>query len=181
VKIYTRTGDDGTTGLFSGERVSKTHPRVEAYGAVDELNSALGLARALGAQARVATVIIGVQKTLFTLGSDLATRATGKAAIPRIGADEITHLEGEIDRMTAELPPLRTFILPGGTPAGAQLQLVRAIARRAERAALRLAAEEAVNAEALVYMNRLSDFFFTLARFENFLAGRAEEAWISGA
>ncbi len=181
MKIYTRTGDDGTTGLFSGERVAKTHLRVEAYGAVDELNSALGLARALGAQTRVAATIIGVQQSLFTLGSDLATRATGKLAIPRIGAKEIAGLEGEIDRMTAELPPLRKFILPGGTPAGAQLQLVRAITRRAERAALRLAAEEAVNAEAIVYLNRLSDFFFTLARFENFLAGRAEEAWISGA
>ena len=179
MKIYTRTGDDGTTGLFSGERVSKTHLRVEAYGAVDELNSALGLARALGAQARVATVIIAVQKTLFTLGSDLATRATGKAAIPRIGADEIAHLEDEIDRMTAELPPLRTFILPGGTPAAAQLQLVRAIARRAERAALRLAAVEAVNADALVYMNRLSDFLFVASRAANH-NGAGDVLWVPG-
>jgi cob(I)alamin adenosyltransferase len=180
MKIYTRTGDDGTTGLFSGDRVAKTSLRIEAHGSVDELNSVLGVARAATPQPRVGEMLRVVQSQLFAAGADLATPHTAKPAIPRVGAAETTWLESEIDEMTAMLPPLRTFILPGGTAAAAQLQLGRAIARRAERDVLRLAAAEPINPELPVYLNRLSDFLFTLARFENFLAGRAEEPWVPG-
>ncbi len=176
MKIYTRTGDDGTTGLFSGDRVPKTHARVEAYGAVDELNAALGVARAGGAQPAVATLLDAVQRQLFKLGADLAT-PTGSRPIARIDAADIRWLETEIDLMTARLPELKAFILPGGTLAAAQLQVARTMARRAERRALRV--DDAGN-EVGIYLNRLSDFLFTLARFENLLSGTSETEWHPG-
>ncbi|MDD5200829.1 MAG: cob(I)yrinic acid a,c-diamide adenosyltransferase [Terrimicrobiaceae bacterium] len=178
MKIYTRTGDDGTTGLFSGERIAKTAPRIEAHGAIDELNSALGVARAAAPQAEVGGLIHAVQRQLFAAGADLATPAGAGPAIPRLADNETAWLETEIDRMTAVLPPLRAFILPGGTPAAAHIHLARSIARRAERDTLRLATVEPIHPELPVYLNRLSDFLFTLARFENFLAGCAEDPWI---
>jgi cob(I)alamin adenosyltransferase len=173
MKIYTRTGDDGTTGLFSGERVAKTDARVEAYGAVDELNSVLGVARASAPQPAVDMLLEAVQRQLFKLGADLATPGDS-AKIARIGADESAWLEAEIDRMTAGLPALRNFILPGGTPAAAQIHVARAISRRCEREALRV---EGCRGDIVIYLNRLSDFLFTLARFENRLAGVSDAEW----
>jgi cob(I)alamin adenosyltransferase len=173
MKIYTCTGDDGTTGLFSGERVSKTHPRVVAYGAVDEVNSILGVARASGPQAAVNELLEVVQRQLFKLGADLAT--TGDSSkIERISAAETKWLEAEMDRMMAQVPPLRNFVLPGGTPAAAHIHVARAVSRRGEREAMRV---EDCRRDALVYLNRLSDFLFTLALFENHLAGVRETEW----
>jgi cob(I)alamin adenosyltransferase len=173
MKIYTRTGDDGTTGLFSGGRVPKTHPRVEVYGTVDELNSVLGAARSSGPQPAVGGLLEAVQRQLFKLGADLATPGDN-SKVARIDAADAGWLEAEIDRMTAQLPPLSHFILPGGTPAAAQIHVARAISRRCEREALRL---EVGGREILVYLNRLSDFLFTLARFENWSSGVSEAEW----
>ncbi len=179
MKIYTRTGDDGTTGLFSGIRVAKNSARVEAYGAIDELNAALGLAAAAGPVGPVADWIREIQCMLFALGADVATPGTESGGrIVRIAPPQILRLEDGIDRMTGELPELKNFILPGGTPAAAHIHAARTICRRAERRALELAGQEPVNADAIVYLNRLSDFLFTLARWENSLRGTAETAWI---
>jgi cob(I)alamin adenosyltransferase len=173
MKIYTRTGDDGTTGLFSGERVSKTHARVEVYGTVDEMNSVLGVARSTGPQPAVASLLENVQRQLFKLGADLATPGH-RARVARIGEADIEWLEAEIDRMTAGLPPLTHFILPGGTPPAAQIHVARTICRRCERDLVRLQLE---SPDTLIYLNRLSDFLFTLARFENWLGGVSELEW----
>lgn len=173
MRIYTRTGDDGTTGLFSGTRVPKTHARVEVYGTVDELNSVLGIARSSGPQPAVSALLEAVQRQLFKLGADLATPGeTGRVA--RIDAADVAWLETEIDRMTAQLPPLSHFILPGGTPVAAHIHAGRAISRRCEREALRL---EVGGRGVLIYLNRLSDFLFTLARFENWSSGVSEAEW----
>ncbi|MGH8046066.1 MAG: cob(I)yrinic acid a,c-diamide adenosyltransferase [Chthoniobacterales bacterium] len=173
MKIYTCTGDDGTTGLFSGERVPKTHPRVVAYGAVDEVNSLLGLARTSAAQPEVDELLRLVQMQLFKLGADLATIGDARK-IERIGEKETRWLEAEMDRMMAQVPPLKNFVLPGGTPAAAHIHMARAVSRRAERDAMQI---EDCRRDALVYMNRLSDFFFTLALYENHLAGVGEIEW----
>lgn len=177
MKIYTRTGDDGTTGLFSGRRVSKASLRIEAHGTIDELNSELGVARASVPQPEVSTMLANIQSQLFVAGADLATPMDATASIPRINGSDTQRLEADIDRMTAALPPLRVFILPGGSPAASHIHLARAISRRAERDVLRLAAAEPINPELPVYLNRLSDFLFTLARYENLLAGCEEEPW----
>lgn len=178
MKIYTRTGDDGTTGLFAGGRVSKTHLRVEAYGTVDELNSVLGLARALKPVPAVDADLEHVQNTLFHLGADLATPLEAEASwVVRVTPEQVLWLETGIDAMTTSLPPLKNFILPGGTPAAAQIQVARAVCRRAERLAVGLSADESVNPNALVYLNRLSDWLFTLGRYENQLAGGDESIW----
>ncbi len=176
VKIYTKTGDAGETGLFSGERVAKCHPRVSAYGALDEMNSVIGIAVAAGPAPEVREALESVQRLAFELGSDLATVAKeGKR--PRIGADEIRLLEEGIDGMTEKLPELRVFILPGGTPAAAQIQLARAVCRRVEREVIAASASESIPHEAVVFLNRLSDFLFTLARYENYLSGVNEPEW----
>lgn len=176
MKIYTRTGDDGTTALFSGGRVDKTHLRVETYGTVDELNSMLGLARSSGAVS--GDWLTQIQTQLFHLGADLATPLDSKSDwVVRVDAEAIQWLEDIIDEMTAQLPELKHFILPGGTPAAAHLHVARTICRRAERLAVALAAETALNAQILPYLNRLSDALFTLARWENFQAGVSEEEW----
>lgn len=177
VRIYTKSGDRGTTGLFSGERVEKTHPRVEAYGTLDEMNSVFGVVLASNPAAEVAALLTRVQSLVFELGSDLATRP--KPGHPRrISAEHTAWLEQEIDRMTADLPPLRAFVLPGGTPAAAHIHVARTICRRAERAALVAAASEEIPADALVFLNRLSDFLFVLARYENQLSGVDEPVWL---
>lgn len=177
MKIYTRTGDDGSTSLFSGERVAKDALRVEAYGTVDELNSHLGLARASAPQALVEEYLVKLQNQLFVVGADLATTAGSmRSRIVRIEERDVLWLEQEIDRMTAELPPLRSFVLPGGTISAANVHVARTICRRAERQVIELSREETLGA-ILVYLNRLSDFLFTLARYENFLAGVSEEKW----
>ncbi|MAS35264.1 MAG: ATP:cob(I)alamin adenosyltransferase [Anaerolineaceae bacterium] len=176
MKIYTRTGDDGTTALFSGGRVSKTHLRVETYGTVDELNAVIGVVRTH--QPYSDDWLAHIQSQLFHLGSDLATPLDAKSDwIVRIPAEAADWLEQIIDDMTAELPALTSFILPGGTPAAAQLHIARTVCRRAERQVVALAVHEPLNEFAVPYLNRLSDALFTLARWENFKAGHAETVW----
>jgi cob(I)alamin adenosyltransferase len=176
MKIYTRRGDDGTTSLFTGERVSKSHPRVMAYGSIDELNAQLGVARSSDPGTQVDQILERLQVLLFAVGADLATPFGGRE-VSRISEDDVAALEKEIDSLQAHLPPLKSFILPGGTPASAALQLARCMCRRAEREALMLP-EDGVNRLALVFLNRLSDHLFVLARFQNHLAGVAEGQWI---
>ena len=178
MKIYTKTGDAGKTSLFGGGRVSKNHLRVEAYGTVDELNALLGMARAAQISEQGDAWLEEAQTQLFHLGADLATPQSAKSKhTARIGADAIAWLEAGIDEMTAELHPLANFILPGGTPAAATLQLARTVCRRAERAVVALQEEEEIGDYALAYLNRLSDWLFTLARWENMRAGEAESKW----
>ena len=178
LKIYTKSGDSGETSLFGGGRVPKTHLRVEAYGTVDELNSLLGLARALRTSDRGDSWLADVQNQLFHLGADLATPLQAKADwISRIAAGDVEWLELSIDEMTAELEPLKNFILPGGTAAAATLQSARAVARRAERRIVALAEQEEISHFVLPYVNRLSDWLFTLARYENRQAGDVESKW----
>jgi cob(I)alamin adenosyltransferase len=178
MKIYTKTGDQGQTSLFSGGRVPKHHLRVEAYGTIDELNSALGLARAFKASAQTDAWLETIQNQLFQLGADLATPQDAAAAwVVRMDAAPVAWLEGLIDQMTAELPELKNFILPGGAPAAAQLHIARTICRRAERIATQLSESEDIGAQVIPYINRLSDYLFTLARWENLQAGVPESKW----
>ncbi len=178
MKIYTRTGDNGSTSLFSGERVSKACLRVDVYGTVDELNSHLGLARASSSHPQVEGYLVILQNQLFVAGADLATTLDStRSRIVRIQAKETTWLEAEMDRMTETLPALKSFILPGGTAAAGHLHVGRTICRRAERQAIELGSQEEVSSEILIYLNRLSDFLFTLARYENHLSGISEEQW----
>ena len=171
--------------LFGGGRMAKDHPRVEAYGTVDELNSTLGVAIAfLPARGAIAKALGGVQHELFNVGSELASGTEGKAAeAARLFVDaeaKIASLERLIDQYDAKVPALRTFILPSGTQAGAMLHLCRTVCRRAERAVVRLSHEEAVNPDILSYLNRLSDLLFVLARYVNKAAGKPETEWRKG-
>jgi cob(I)alamin adenosyltransferase len=177
MKIYTRTGDDGSTSLFSGERVSKTSLRVEACGTLDELNCAIGATRAASPTTPAEKYLATIQHHLFSLGADLATSGKRQRAA-RIKPVEITWLESEIDRIASELPPLHNFILPGGSAAAAQIHLARAVCRRAERAVVNLSQSEEISKDAVRFLNRLSDFLFILARYENFLSSITEEKWI---
>jgi len=185
-RIYTRTGDDGTTRLATGEPVSKASLRVEAYGAVDETNACVGLARLhTGADPVLDAMLARVQNELFDLGADLATPPRAGEAPDqalRIIEGQVERLEREIDQLNAALSPLTSFILPGGTPAAAALHLARTVCRRAERAAIRLRDEggEALNAPALKYLNRLSDLLFVACRHAND-QGRGDVLWVSGA
>jgi cob(I)alamin adenosyltransferase len=162
-KIYTKTGDDGTTGLVSADRVSKTHPRIEAIGTVDELNAALGLALSHLNDKAAAADLGRIQNDLFDLGADLATPEEMDGAL-RIVATQTEWLEAAIDRLNEDLPPLTSFILPAGSSAASALHLARAIARRAERDIWRLAESEKASPEVTRYLNRLSDYLFVLAR-----------------
>lgn len=178
MKIYTRTGDDGTTSLFSGGRVRKDHLRVEAYGTVDELNSVLGVARTLHPQGDLAVWLEQIQNQLFHLGADLATPLDAKAEwVVRVEESAVIWLETTIDAMTEQLPPLKTFILPGGTPLAAQIHVARTVCRRAERLTVALAEHEDLGPWTLKYLNRLSDWLFTAARYANFQANMPESAW----
>ena len=181
MKIYTRTGDDGTTGLFGGGRVPKTHPRIAAYGTVDEVNSFVGLAAAhLPSDDRatvVRLILEDVQADLFVLGADLATPTGAKAVVPRIGDEHVARLESEIDRLEEDLDPLRRFILPGGSAAGAALHVARTVCRRAERLVIDAAAVDDVSTASAIYLNRLSDLLFVAARWTNRLEGREESPW----
>lgn len=182
-KIYTRTGDGGSTRLATGEPVSKASLRVEAYGAVDEANACLGLARLHTAtDPELDAMLARVQNELFDLGADLAAPPRDdETNTLRMVASQVARLEHEIDAMNAALPPLASFILPGGTPAAAHLHLARTVARRAERIAVALVeAGEAVGPEAMRYLNRLSDFLFVAARHAND-RGASEVFWQSGA
>lgn len=183
MKIYTKTGDDGTTGLFGGERVSKEHVRIEAYGCVDELNSLIGFARALGGLSGEHDSLLGtIQEQLFVLGADLATpqkKDRANISIPNVTLADVECLETSIDRLEETLPPLRHFILPGGSSAGAALHTARTVARRAERRTVALAIEEPdLDRTSVRYLNRLSDLLFVLARAVNHEAGYEEQAWI---
>jgi cob(I)alamin adenosyltransferase len=176
-RISTGTGDDGTTGLVGGARVPKTSLRVAAYGAVDELNDVLGLAAALATRPELRDEIRALQRDLFTLGADLS--ALEGASTLRVDRAMVERLVAREDALEASLPPLRHFILPGGTPCAAALQMARSAARRAEREAWRLQEEEGIaNREALVYLNRLSDLLFLLAREENQKAGVEDAQWL---
>ncbi len=179
MKIYTKVGDDGTTGLFGAARVRKDHPRVAAYGEVDELNAVLGLARAQEADPELAAMLERLQNELFTLGAELATPDPAHApkSVPRLAGEDVSRLEGEIDRFDAQLEPLTAFILPAGSRLSATLQLARTVCRRAERAVVTLAALEPVPRVAVVYLNRLSDHLFTLARVANHRAQVPETKW----
>lgn len=178
MKIYTKTGDGGTTALFAGGRVPKHHLRVEAYGTIDELNSLLGVVRAQRPSQQTDAWLETVQNQLFHLGADLATPPSAKSnRVTRISKDEISWLEAGIDEMTDQLSPLRNFVLPGGSPAGAQLQVARAVCRRAERIMTALDESAEIGPDALAYVNRLSDWLFTLARYENKQAGESETKW----
>jgi cob(I)alamin adenosyltransferase len=177
MKIYTRSGDDGSTSLFSGERVSKASLRVEACGTLDELNCVIGATRAASPTAPTENYLAMIQHHLFSLGADLANSGK-KQRRARIRPAEITWLETEIDRMASELQPLRNFILPGGSAAAAQIHLARAICRRAERTVANLSRSEEISKDALIFLNRLSDFLFILGRYENLLSGVTEEKWI---
>jgi cob(I)alamin adenosyltransferase len=179
MKIYTKTGDAGETGLYGGERVKKYSVRVSSYGTVDEANSAIGLARAHSSDPEIDAVLAQIQNALFDVGADLATPSGSKYEknLTRIDAQDVANLEQTIDRFQEECPPWSNFIHPGGTPAAATLQLARAITRRAEREVLELESLEETNHHVIVYLNRLSDFLFILARVVNVRAGVSEAAW----
>jgi len=183
-KIYTKTGDDGSTGLATGERRAKSDLRVEAYGTVDETNAVVGLVR-LHTKAELDAILARVQNDLFDLGADLSTPEPADGTpLPfealRITEAQVTRLEAEIDQLNAELEPLESFILPGGSPAAAHLHLARTVCRRAERLIVALSATgEKVSPPAVKYLNRLSDLFFVAARFAND-GGKADVLWVPG-
>ena len=179
MKIYTRTGDRGETGLFNGTRVPKSDARVDAYGEVDELNAVLGVVRAASVDAEIDMVLVQLQRDLFALGARLAdpgARIAGRVTKASLSQDEVARLETWIDRFEEELPPLRRFILPSGTSAGAALHLARTVCRRAERRIVGLG-PDAVEPVVVTYVNRLSDLLFVVARSVNRRAGVAETEW----
>lgn len=177
MKIYTKKGDSGETSLFGGAKVSKSSARIEAYGTVDELNSVVGLATSHSLSPKGTVWTKKVQEFLFVLGADLATPPSSKTRINRIGEEEIKSLEHAIDEIEEELAPLKHFILPGGAQAGATLHVARTVCRRAERAAVACSQEENISGHTIKFLNRLSDFLFVLARYENKYAGTPEETW----
>jgi cob(I)alamin adenosyltransferase len=179
VKIYTKTGDTGETSLFDNSRVSKADARVDAYGEVDELNACLGAALAAGLDADLASLVEELQKELFAVGARLADpgkRIADRVAKATVTDDEIQRLEQAIDRLETGIPPLQRFILPGGSPAGALLHLARTVCRRAERRVVGLG-PDAVEPAVIVYLNRLSDLLFVMARAANHRAGVPETEW----
>lgn len=179
VKIYTKTGDGGDTGLFDGTRVPKNDPRVAAYGDVDELNAWLGLVRASLSDDRLTTMLEQIQRDLFALGARLADpshKIAGRVTKAAIAPTDITRLEQWIDLLESELPPLRRFILAGGSPGGAALHVARTVCRRAERGIVSLG-HGAVEPDLLVYINRLSDLLFVMGRSANQTSGAAETEW----
>jgi cob(I)alamin adenosyltransferase len=180
-RIYTKTGDAGETALGSGRRVSKHHHRIAAYGDVDELNSAIGVALAGGLDPELVAILEPVQHELFNLGSDLCFPEEDKQgiALPQVEPRHVTALERAIDRLNESLGPLENFILPGGGPGAAALHLARCVCRRAERALVALRQEERISANALPYVNRLSDLLFVAARYENWKKGVKDVCWES--
>lgn len=192
MKIYTKTGDRGTTSLFGGKRINKNSPRVAAYGAVDELNSLIGVSKSHlegvdkrhlrgGPDSSKVSLVLKklqrIQQELFVLGADLATPREVKVESQSVKKSFITRLEREIDKWTSDLPPLRHFILPGGARAGSLLHLARSVARRAERSIVGLSEKEKINPHVLPYINRLSDWLFTLARYVNKIDHVKETPW----
>jgi len=181
MKIYTKTGDQGSTGLFGGGRVPKSDLRVEAYGDVDELNAVLGMARCIEVMPRIDEVLVPIQRDLFAIGALLATPDRDKMAQhlekARIDEGRIAELERAIDDAERELEPLTAFIIPGGTPKAAALHVGRTVCRRAERHVVRLQGDIELPPLAVIYLNRLSDLLFTLARLANKRAGAGEVTW----
>ena len=181
MKIYTRTGDEGQTGLFGGARVPKTHARIEALGAVDELNATIGWAVTQVAVGTTRQGLESLQHELFAIGAEIGTpelpAVGGRAEQPRVGKGHTAALEDWIDDAVGELPELRAFVLPGGTSGAAALHLARTVCRRAERAVVRLGETEEVRDVVVAYLNRLSDLLFTLARLENQRAGTGDVEW----
>jgi cob(I)alamin adenosyltransferase len=181
MKVYTKTGDKGDTSLFGGRRLPKSALRIDAYGTVDELNAHLGVVRALKPSAEVESILEQLQNQLFVLGADLATPMdTVSPKTQRIQQDHIYNLEIIIDQIDAQLKPLQSFILPGGQLAGAQMHIARTICRRAERLVDALGRKEDIGNFPLVYLNRLADLLFVLARYTNILAGIPETTWSDG-
>lgn len=179
MKIYTKTGDKGETSLFGGKRVSKADLRVEAYGTVDELNSLVGfvIAKSIKSEEIVDKTLMGIQNDLLTIGSSLATPAKSHT-LPMKNLDtRVDEFERIIDKMTEVLPPLAQFILPGGSQTGALLHVARSVARRAERRIVALAKKEDIDTRILIYFNRLSDLFFTMARYINHQENHMEHVW----
>lgn len=184
MKLYTKRGDEGLTDLFGGQRVPKDAPRVEAYGAVDELNSFVGLAAAACEDAALKSLLHDIQSRLFEIGADLATpckpgEEAAPGAIPRIGPEHVAELERRIDAAQESAPPMRVFILPGGTELAARLHVCRTVCRRVERLCVTLKSQEPIGDALLIYLNRLSDLFFALARQANHAAGVEDIPWLS--
>jgi cob(I)alamin adenosyltransferase len=182
MKIYTKTGDGGETGLFGGERVSKASSRVDAYGEVDELNSVLGVVRTStlgrGGPDDFDALLGAIQSRLFDLGAELANAKGKDLGIPLVDEGDIAAMERAIDRAEEEVAPLKTFVLPGGTRMAADLHVARTVCRRAERRLVGLAQETEIRPELIRYLNRLSDLLFTLARLANHRAGLADVPWV---
>jgi len=182
-KVYTRTGDDGTTGLGGGQRVSKDSARLQAYGTVDELNAVIGVALSAGLEPRIAGELTRIQNELFHLGSDLCVLEEDKAAMPVPSIEErhVLGLEAVMDELSTAVEPLENFVLPGGTVGAAQLHVARTVCRRAERYLVTLAVNEPVGTFTVRYLNRLSDALFVMARYENARKGVADVLWDSRA
>lgn len=178
MKIYTRTGDDGTTGLYGGARTRKDDPRVEAYGTVDETNAVIGLARAAGLPREIEEVLVKAQSTLFDVGAALATPADRAASVPTVGDADVLALEQAIDALELHLPPLKTFVLPGGSEGAARLHVARTVCRRAERLVVAMAERLPVDPAIVRWLNRLSDLLFVQARFANHVAKVADVPWV---
>jgi len=180
MKIYTKTGDKGDTSLFGGQRVPKDALRIEAYGTVDELNSVLGIVLADNTDKRVSEILTSVQNQLFALGADLATpRSANPKSIQRFEVKDAQALEKIIDSLESHLKPLKSFILPGGCTVAARIHFARTVCRRAERSVVRLSRNEDIGDGITVYLNRLSDMLFVLARYANHVAGVPEIKWKS--
>jgi len=180
LKIYTKTGDKGETGLFGGKRVQKSSIRISAYGTVDELNAALGLSLCYVQNEKVKSVLERLQHQLFVVGADLATPLETESkniTIPRVSSEEITDSETAIDSFEKELEPLQYFILPGGSKAAAQLHVARTICRRAEREVVLLSQQEEINQNIVILLNRISDLLFVLSRIENKTSGIPDQKW----
>ncbi len=180
MKIYTKGGDKGETGLFGGERVSKNSARIEAYGTIDELNSFIGHAITEAKSSDVKDLLSTIQNQLFTVGSDLATPRSEKNEkydIPRVPKEFFENVEKQIDKYEAELEPLKNFILPGGSRAAALLNICRTVCRRAERRVAALKSSEDIGENILIFLNRLSDLFFVLSRYENMISGIPDTIW----
>lgn len=177
MKIYTKRGDKGETGLVGRQRVSKASRRIEAYGTVDELNSILGIVRSMKPAKEIDEIVETLQADLFTLGADLATPLGTSSTVPRIQPTDVQRLEKHINEIDAKLQPLKHFILPGGTGVAAMLHFARTVCRRAERCVVKLSKKEEIGEQPVVYLNRLGDLLFVLARYANHLEGQKEKQW----
>lgn len=179
MKIYTKTGDKGETSLYGGKRVSKAAIRIEAYGTVDELNTVIGICCALNPPQQVDDSLVKIQHQLFTLGADLASPLSNRKNrdVPRISENDTKCLEELIDKLDSEIEPLRSFILPGGSLLSANIHFARTVCRRAERLVVQLSSKEKIGAQSIIYLNRLSDFLFVLARWVNHRQSKNETIW----